>query len=174
MRLLTSISIAVAVSAAAEQRVQFNRDIRPILSDNCLKCHGPDKNTRKAKLRLDLAEEAYRTRDDITPIVPGKPSDSEVVQRILATDPDDLMPPPKTGKQLTTEQKRLIEAWIAQGAKYEGHWAFTPPTRPALPSTDASWCRNPIDHFIKARLDSEELTPAPEAGRRTLIRRVSF
>ena len=172
---LIYILIAVATaSAAAEQQVQFNRDIRPILSDNCFKCHGPDKNVRKAKLRLDVAEEAYRTREEITPIVPGKPSDSEVVRRILASDPDDLMPPPKTGKRLTTEQKRLIEAWVAQGAKYEGHWAFTGPTRPALPSADADWCRNPIDHFIKARLDAEKLAPAPEADRRTLIRRVTL
>ena len=174
MRQLIYILFAAAASAAAEPQVQFNRDIRPILSDNCLKCHGPDKNTRKAKLRLDLAEEAYRTRDEITPIVPGKPSDSEVVRRILASDPDDLMPPPKTGKQLTAEQKRLIEAWVAQGAKYEGHWAFTPPKRPALPNADAGWRRNPIDHFIKVRLDSEKLAPAPEADRRTLIRRVTL
>jgi hypothetical protein len=173
MRLLISILLATAITAVGQQ-VQFNRDIRPILSDNCFKCHGPDRNMRKAKLRLDLAEEAYRAREDTTPIVPGKPSDSEVVRRILATDPDDLMPPPKTGKQLTPEQKRLIETWVAQGAKYEGHWAFTPPTRPPLPSADPEWCRNPIDHFIRARLDSEKLAPSPEADRRTLIRRVSL
>ena len=172
---LTSILIAaVTLSRAAEPQVQFNRDIRPILSDNCFKCHGPDKNVRKAKLRLDLSEEAYRTRDEITPIVPGKPSDSEVVRRILTTDPDDLMPPPKSGKRLTSEQKRLIEAWVAQGAKYEGHWAFTAPTRPGLPSVNGDWCRNPIDHFIKTRLHAEKLAPAPEADRRTLIRRVTL
>jgi len=174
MRLLGSILIAAALTAAAEPQVNFNRDVRPILSDNCFKCHGPDRNTRKAKLRLDLAEEAYRAREDRTPLVPGKPSESEVVRRIFATDPDDLMPPPKTGKQLTAQQKRLIEAWISQGAKYEGHWAFTPPVRPELPVVDASWCRNPIDHFIKGRLDSEKLAPAPEADRRTLIRRVTL
>src|SRR5688572_22155360 len=175
MRRLIYILFAAAASVAtAEQQVQFNRDIRPILSDTCFKCHGPDKNVRKAKLRLDLSEEAYRTRGEIKPIVPGKPGESEVVRRILASDPDDLMPPPKTGKRLTTEQKRLIEAWVAQGAKYEGHWAFTPPSRPAVPTANQDWCRNPIDHFIKARLDTEKVAPAPEADRRTLIRRVTL
>ncbi len=163
--------------------ILFNRDIRPILSDNCYACHGPDKNTRKAGLRLDTPEGAYAEYDGGRAIVPGKPESSVVMERILTKDEDDMMPPPESPKRLTPQQVELIRKWIAQGAKYEGHWAFTPPQRPAVPVVHGSTINdqggkgvipNPIDAFIRARLQKEGLSPSAPADRRTLIRRLSL
>lgn len=155
--------------------ISFNRNIRPILSDTCFPCHGPDKNTRRANLRLDLREHAIEDRDGFKVIVPGQPFESELVKRINHTDPGERMPPPDSGRSLTVADRRLLADWIAGGAAYEAHWAFIPPTRPRLPSvTHAGWPANPIDHFILARLESEGLTPAPPAGPERLIRRLSF
>src|SRR5215468_10465018 len=124
----------------------YNRDIRPILSENCFPCHGADSASRKANLRLDRFEEAILPRKDSQPaIVPGKPEASELVRRITATDPDDIMPPAKTHKVLITEQKDLLRRWIAAGAKYQPHWSLIPPKRPALPEVkNRRWVRNPI------------------------------
>ena len=154
----------------------YNRDIRPILSENCFPCHGADSAARKANLRLDRFEDAILPRKDSQPaIVPGKPQDSALVSRITATDPDDIMPPTKTHKFLTAEQKELLKQWIASGAKYQPHWSLIAPTRPKLPEVqNRRWVRNPIDAFIIARLEKEGLSPAPEADRRTLARRVSL
>src|SRR5439155_11430091 len=130
--------------------IDFARQIRPILSDNCFACHGPDDSQRKAKLRLD-------TKDGITKelrsggfaVVPGKPQDSELFQRITSHDPDERMPPAKTNKKITPQQAELIKQWIAEGAKWSEHWAFVTPTRPALPPVkDRAWAKNAIDHFI--------------------------
>ncbi len=157
--------------------VSFNRDIRPIFSDTCFRCHGPDRNARKAGLRLDVREEALRkTKSGVIPIVPGKPEDSEIVRRIFATESYEVMPPPDAHKVLTAQQKELIKRWVAEGAKYEGHWAYQAIRRPSVPELAAgkSTVRNPIDAFIQVRLAKESLTPAPEADRRTLIRRVSL
>ena len=155
--------------------VRFNRDVRPIFSENCYACHGPDKNARKAKLRLDSPEDPFADHEGTIPIIPGKPDESELWTRISSADPEEVMPPPKPGKKLTPQQIQTLREWIAQGARYEGHWAFSPPARPALPENkNVSWCRNPIDNFILARLEKEALTPSPEADRRTLIRRVCF
>ncbi|KAB2644411.1 MAG: DUF1553 domain-containing protein [Verrucomicrobia bacterium] len=165
-------AFGVADSAAAARDIQFNRDIRPILSDNCFACHGPDKEARKAKLRLDTQEGAYAKQDDVTAVAPGHPEKSEAVARIESTDPEEVMPPPKSGKQLTARQKQLLKEWIAQGAKYDGHWAYRPPTRGELPTAAGS--THPIDAFILDRLRKESLAPAPEADRRTLLRRVSL
>lgn len=186
-RVLTLLAVATALALALPQRISraaeapvstaihFNHDIRPILSENCLLCHGPDHTGRKADLRLDQAENAYAAHDTGTPIVPGKVDRSEVIKRITSSDPDEHMPPPKSGKKLSPKQIELIRQWIAQGAKYEKHWAFIPPTRPELPAvSDAKWCRNPIDRFVLARLESEGLKPSPEADRATLIRRLYF
>src|SRR4051812_22822179 len=163
------------VLAAVTNVPTFNRDIRPIFADNCYACHGPDKNTRKAKLRLDNAEGAYAEKDGSFPIVPGKANESEVIRHITSTDPDELMPPPKTGKKLTAQQIDTIRRWIEGGAKYERHWAYIMPQRPPLPAVNqANWPSNPIDNFILARLEKEGLSPSPDADRRTQIRRLSF
>jgi hypothetical protein len=156
--------------------IGYNSDIRPILSENCFPCHGADSAARKANLRLDRFEDAILPRKDSQPaIVPGNPKDSALVSRITATDPDDIMPPTKTHKVLTAQQKELLKQWIASGAKYQPHWSFIAPTSAKLPQVqNRRWVRNPIDAFILARLEKEGLTPAPEADRRTLARRVSL
>jgi hypothetical protein len=157
--------------ARMTERVAFNRDIRPILSDNCFACHGPDKNKRIAGFRLDVREEALGRGV----IVPGKPEKSSLIARVLASG-DQVMPPPSFHKTLTPEQKTLLKRWVAQGAQYEGHWAYQPPQRPAVPKlTDPRYgVRNPIDALVRARLQSKGLLPSPEADRRTLIRRLYF
>jgi hypothetical protein len=158
-------------SSAAEAKPQYNRDIRPILAENCFACHGPDKMSRKAGLRLDIRAKAV----DSGAIVPGKPDESALVERIFSTDRRDMMPPPKSLKKLNPEQKKLLRAWIASGAEYQAHWSFIPPTRPELPAVkNTSWVRNGIDRFILAALEKRGLTPAPEADRRTLARRAAL
>jgi hypothetical protein len=156
---------------AALPEIRYNRDIRPVLSDNCFLCHGPDKNHRKAKLRLDERDNAIAKGA----IVPGKPDESELVRRLYTTNADDVMPPPDTHKTVTAAQKELFKQWIAQGAKFEPHWAFITPTRPDAPKvSDKKWVRNPVDAFIVAQLDAKKITPSAEAGRRTLLRRLSL
>ena len=154
--------------------VDFNRDIRPILSDNCFACHGPDEQKRKGNLRLDLRDAAIKpAKSGAVALVPGQPDQSELVKRITSADPDERMPPPDSKKHLKPEQIELLKRWVAQGGDYKQHWAFVAPTRPELPSvTDAKWVRNPIDHFILARLEREGLTPSPEADKVTLLRRL--
>ncbi|MCP5526973.1 MAG: PSD1 domain-containing protein [Verrucomicrobiales bacterium] len=166
--------LATAWSEAAD-RVRFNRDIRPILSDNCFACHGPDAATRKARLRLDTREGLFADLSGDAVVAPGRPAASLVFQRVSTEDADDLMPPPKSGKILTPAQRETIRTWIEQGAKWEGHWAYLPLERPALPPvTNADWGHNPIDRFILAKIEQEGFAPAAEADRRTLIRRLSF
>ena len=183
--LLVVVAVMLTVVAVWSNRqasaqigsVSFNRDIRPIFSDTCFRCHGPDKNSRKAGLRLDVREDAMKkSRSGVTPIVPGKPDESEIVRRIFSTDKSELMPPEEAHKILTAGQKELIRRWVAEGAKYEGHWAYQPIARSVVPEiqNSKSTIRNPLDAFIQARLAKENLTPAPEADRRTLIRRVSL
>ncbi|PYV07713.1 MAG: hypothetical protein DMG07_27815, partial [Acidobacteria bacterium] len=153
----------------------FNRDIFPVLSNNCFQCHGPDKTTRMADLRLDVPEVALADRGGRFAVVPGRPERSELVRRITAADPAERMPPEKTGKRLTARQISLLKQWIAEGAAWEKHWAFVPPKRSSPPSVSAGgWPRNGIDHFILARLDSEGMKPSPEADRVSLIRRVTL
>ena len=187
MRSFVSLSLVVTVLfasgntrgeskiASIPNTIQFNRDIRTILSDNCFQCHGPDKDKRKAKLRLDTREGLLGEIDGRHTVLPGKPDQSELYRRITATDPDDRMPQSKSGKTLSKSQIELIKRWIEQGAPWQGHWAYLAPTRPALPSVKKqSWPKNPIDDFILARLDKEGLRPSSEADKRTLIRRLSF
>jgi len=169
LRLFAACVLFVSLVSAAS--VSFNRDIRPILSDACFACHGPDKNMRMAGLRLDLREEAVKpNRRGVAPIVPGDPERSAMVQRIFATDARRIMPPPHAHKELTATQKETIRRWVAEGAPYEGHWAYEPVRRPAAPP-DAP---HPVDAFVRARLAKEGLRPSPEADRRTLIRRVTL
>ena len=151
--------------------VDFNRDIRPILSENCFHCHGQDSNKRKAGLRLDERTAAI----EAGAIVPKDPAGSELVKRIHSTDPKTLMPPAKSNRRLTAEQKKLLEQWIRDGAPYAKHWAFVAPQRPTAPAVKRiDWVRTPIDAFVLATLEREGLSPSPEADRPTLIRRLSI
>src|SRR5262245_32111142 len=156
----------------AGDRLQYNRDIRPIFSDNCFSCHGPDANKRKGRLRLDVRASAL----DRHAFVPGRPEQSTLIERINSDDPDQFMPPPGSHKTLTRQQKQILQRWISEGAEYQPHWAFVPPVRMPPPPTQQAGgvIRNPIDRFIQARLAREGLTPAPEAPRDTLIRRVTL
>ncbi len=153
--------VAVGLVAGAEPAVDFNRDVRPILSDNCFKCHGPDENERKAELRLDRRDSAIGQEV----ILPGKSSESELIRRITAKDPTHRMPPPSTGKQLSQAQIETLRRWIDEGAVYARHWAFVPPKRPAGAS---------IDDFIRQRLRAAGLSMSPEASRERLIRRLTL
>jgi mono/diheme cytochrome c family protein len=151
--------------------IEYNRDIRPILAENCFACHGPDSAARKADLRIDQRDAAV----ELKAIVPGKPDESEMIRRIITDDERDVMPPKKSNKKLKPEQKELLKKWIATGAEYQAHWSFLTPTRPAVPQVkDKSWVRNPIDNFVLARLEAAGLKPAPEADRRTLARRLAL
>ena len=153
-------------------KLEFNRDVRPILSDKCFACHGFDAKTRKAGLRLDTEEGAYSLKDGVQAIKPGALQESEVWHRITHDDEDELMPPPESNKSLTEGEKEVLKRWIEEGGKYQTHWAFVPPKKRAPPVV--SGARNPIDQFIGARLEEEELSFSPEADRRTLIRRVTL
>jgi hypothetical protein len=163
-------------SAAATEPLSYNRDILPILSNNCFACHGPDAPARKAGLRLDQESAAKQALPSGTiAIVPGDTSTSVLLQRINSAEPGDLMPPPESAKSLTAAQKETLARWISEGAAWQAHWAFIPPAEVAPPTvTNAAWPRNPIDNFILARLESEGVGPAPEADRNTLIRRVTL
>ena len=174
--LALALPIFAATARGAADKVDFNYDIRPIISSKCFHCHGPDEKARKAKLRLDLREEAIAERDGIRAIVPGDPEASDAMVRILSKDKDEVMPPPKEGHAITANEAALVRRWIEQGAEYKPHWAFQKPVRPAvpaLPSPNAD-LGNPIDAFIRARLAKSSLTPSPEADPATLIRRVSL
>ncbi len=162
----------VSISTSrADDAIGYNRQVRPILADNCFACHGPDSASRKADLRLDKRDAAV----EVGAIVPGKPAESALVERITSDDESMQMPPAETHKKLTPEQKVLLAKWIAAGAEYEPHWSLIPPTRPAVPPVqNKAWPRNPIDEFVLAKLEAAGLTPAPEADRRTLARRLSL
>jgi hypothetical protein len=159
---------------SAPSEVDFNRDIRPILSNRCFKCHGPD--LKKAGLDFQSRETAYkRLKSGNYAIVPGKSTESELIQRVSSPDEDMRMPPKDKGERLTTAQVAKLRAWIDQGAKWEEHWAYVKPRRAPLPEVHRkSWVRNGIDNFVLARLEREGLTPSPEADQATLIRRVSL
>lgn len=161
---------------AAPARVDFNRDIRPLMGDTCFRCHGFDEKARKAKLRLDLRSEALKPASSgAIPIVPGQPEESEIIRRLFSKDADDRMPPESVHQPLSAAQKELVRRWIAEGAEYRDHWAYLPPQSVSPPRVRQSrWPRNPVDHFILARLEATKVTPAPEADKTTLIRRVSL
>jgi Protein of unknown function (DUF1553)/Protein of unknown function (DUF1549)/Planctomycete cytochrome C len=166
-------AIAVILSQCAVGQVQFNRDIRPIMSDTCFRCHGPDARARMAGMRLDIREEALKkTASGVTPIVPGSPDQSAVITRIFADSPAKVMPPAYLHKELTAAQKQTIREWVAQGAVYQKHWSYEPVKRPPVPVIPDA--KNPIDAFIKERLAREGLAASPEADRRTLLRRVTL
>jgi hypothetical protein len=181
MRAIWTVSLVYLAGAAraadgpVPERIEFNRDVRPILSDNCFRCHGPDKNHREADLRLDLAEGYTGTADHPGVIEPREPAKSKLFARITSTDPDELMPPRDSGKSLTARDIAILKKWIEQGASYQGHWAFIPPQRPDLPTVkNAAVAPTAIDRFIVARLEAAGLTPNGEADRVTLCRRLYF
>ncbi|MEE2639036.1 MAG: PSD1 and planctomycete cytochrome C domain-containing protein [Planctomycetota bacterium] len=164
--------LLLSLRSTAEDRIQFNRDIRPILSDRCFQCHGPDEKKREADLRLDLEAEAKRDLGGYRAISTNSPGDSQLLERIFSTDPDEKMPPPHSAKSLSAPEKKLLKQWIEQGAPFEKHWAFQRPRKPKLPSRESSWVRNEIDHFILERLNRHGFSPSPQADRRTLLRRL--
>jgi hypothetical protein len=172
---LSACAITCCAGETPSDKVQFNRDIRPIFADTCFKCHGFDKSGRKGDLRLDLPEEAIQPHKKGTPIVPGHPELSEAFQRLVSTDPDRQMPPPDSKLSLTSQQKALIKRWIAQGAVYQPHWAFVPVQRPTVPQVqDVRAVQNPIDAFVMEKLEKQGLSTSPPADRRVLIRRVTL
>ena len=161
--------------APLPDKIEFNRDIRPILTENCYSCHGPDASQRKAELRLDTKDGLFNALKDIHPVIPQHPETSEIYRRITNDNADERMPEPKSGRRLAPRQIALIKKWIEQGAPWQGHWAFTAPIRPALPSmADEKWPRNSIDRFVLGRLEADGLKPSPEADKSTLIRRVTL
>jgi mono/diheme cytochrome c family protein len=158
-------------AAAQPSKVQFNRDIRPILSDNCFACHGPDKNKRQANLRLDDRSGALASRA----VVPGRPQESTLIQRIFSDAPQLRMPPNSSHKTLSDAQKSLLKRWIVEGAPYQPHWAYIVPKRPPVPNAAKQYTvHNPVDNFIAAKLMEKNILPSPQADRRTLLRRVSL
>jgi len=172
---LILVALPALAAEPAQKPVDFDREIRPILSDNCFACHGPDEKQRMAKLRLDTKDGVFSDRGGYQILVPGKSSDSKLYQRISATDKAKRMPPPYADRTLNEKQIELIRRWIDEGAKWEMHWSYVPPQRPELPQVQYTrWPRNLIDNFILARLESEGLKPSPETDKTTLIRRVTF
>lgn len=175
--LIASVVLTIiAFSGAAESAsLSYNRDIRPIFSETCFKCHGPDEEAREGELRLDIREEAMRNLGGYFAIDPGNAEESEVVLRIFSDDPEERMPPPESGIVLKAEEREILERWIDEGAEYETHWAYLAPVRPELPQVEGEeWVRNPIDRFILARLEAAGLKPAPEADPVRLLRRLHF
>ncbi len=169
--LLCVLCVCVVSPSARSAGPEYNRDIRPILAENCFACHGPDSAARKAGLRLDIRDEAVKAGA----IVPGNPDSSALIERINSSDPKEQMPPRKSLKKLTPAQKQTLKQWVAGGAEYQLHWSFLAARRPALPQVkNKAWARNAIDHFILAELEKKGLQPAPEADRRTLARRLSL
>jgi hypothetical protein len=166
------VCAAIRLTASAgDLQLEYNRDVRPILADNCFACHGPDSAARQADLRLDRRATAV----DMGAIVPGEPEESELLRRIRSEDSAERMPPPETKKQLTIQQQQTLEQWIASGAEYQPHWSLITPVRPDLPDVGkADWARNALDQFILARLEAAGLTPAPPADPWTVVRRVSL
>jgi hypothetical protein len=161
--------------ALAEQKLDFNRDIRPILAENCFQCHGFDEKARQAELRLDVAESALADRDGVPAIVPGNPEESELWRRITSDDDAEKMPPPDSHRTLKPEQIDTLKRWIEEGAVYAKHWSFIPPAKAAIPRvSDDSWARNEIDFFILAKLDAVGLQPSAAADGHTLARRLSL
>ena len=164
---------AVALTADAWAKVDFTREVRPILSETCFQCHGPDKKKRKAKLRLDLPEGAAADLGGYQAVVPGKPGESELVARITTKDEDDHMPPQKSGKKLDPKQIEILKQWIAEGGEYEAHWAYRPIEKSAPPKVEkTNFVRNEIDLFVWADAQAAGFKPSPAADPITLVRRL--
>lgn len=171
----TALVVVVFEVRAADPTVSFSREILPILSDACFQCHGPDEKARKASLRLDTKEGVFRVKDGRASVVPKKPGESEIYRRLITTDPDDVMPPPKSNRKLTPVQVETIRLWIDQGAPWGEHWAFESIRRPVIPSSSSGETSvHPIDVLVRERLRGQGLSPAPAAPPATLVRRASL
>jgi hypothetical protein len=179
---LSAFSAVAAPGLGADAPLSFERDIQPILSENCYHCHGPDAEARKARLRFDQRDSALApAKSGAIAIAPGKPDESELIARIFSDDPDEVMPSPESHRTLTLAQKNLLKRWIAEGATWNEHWAFSPPQRAPIPAPDAPPSTlsaqlpvHPVDAFIRDRLAQEKIPPAPAAGRAALLRRVTL
>ena len=166
---VVAIVIAVSSNVGADEQLEYNRDVRPILADHCFACHGADSAARKADLRIDQREAAI----DFGVLVPGNADESELISRVYADDPDLLMPPPETKKALIAEQKDILKRWVEAGAEYQPHWSLIAPQRPELPSVqNTEWVKNAVDAFVLAKLEEAGLAPAPEEEPRALFRRL--
>ena len=155
--------------------MDFTNDVRPILSEYCFHCHGPDKSTREADLRLDLSKGAMKDLGGYSAVVPGKPEDSELVFRLHSDDKDELMPPPETGKRLNDKQKKILEEWIKQGAEYKEHWSFLPISKPNVPANvSKSKSSHPIDRFLAQKIENEPFQFSQQTNKTTLLRRLYF
>ncbi|MFM9166982.1 MAG: DUF1553 domain-containing protein [Verrucomicrobiota bacterium] len=175
MRTLAVILLISHAAGAQAGTVSYNRDVRPILSENCFHCHGQDPKHREADLRLDERDSAVAVSDGSAAIFPGDPTRSAIIQRMLSKDPDEVMPPPKSHRSVTPAQVEVIRRWIAEGAEYERHWSFVPPKRAEAPKVnDGRWARTAFDRFVLARLEREGLRPSPEAAPAAWLRRVSL
>ena len=170
LTLIGCLSLNHAVAAD----VDFNRDVRPLLSDACFACHGPDAGPRQADLRLDQKEGLFRTIDGVTVVDARSTDNSELLKRITSTDPDRMMPPPDSGKTLTEDQKQIITRWVEGGASWKGHWSFIPPVRPDVPKTKVSATANNIDRFLQETLNRKEIQALGPTDGTTLARRLSF
>jgi hypothetical protein len=176
-RLMGLLLVFMTADIVRAADVDFARDVLPILSENCFHCHGPDEGARKAGLRLDTKEGAFKTKRERTMIVPGKSAESEVIARVSSTDADAVMPPPDSNRKLTAKQIATLKQWVDEGAKWGQHWAYVPlPVKVAVPKVPGSKFQVPseIDSFILSRLEKERLAPAPEATKATWLRRVTF
>ncbi len=172
--LLFTLTFALLFAAAAEE-VDFGRDVRPILSDKCFKCHGPDAKNQKSDFRIDTLEQATADLGNYSGVVPGSLKESEVHWRLHSDDDDDLMPPPKSKMPLTKKEIAIIDQWIEEGAKFQEHWAFEPVAEKIpVPVTDSEWVRNEIDQFVLSRLNKKKFSPSTETSREKWLRRVSF
>ncbi|MEM9481941.1 MAG: DUF1549 domain-containing protein [Verrucomicrobiota bacterium] len=168
--------MGIASSAGADgDKIRFNDHIRPLLSENCFHCHGPDPASRKADMRFDQEDGLFGGRADGAAVLKGNPDASPLFQRMITDDPDEIMPPPESHKQLKPEEIEMVRKWIEQGAEWEDHWSFVRPKRPEIPNvSEDRWTRNPIDPFVFSRLEQEGLAPEKRANPRTLARRISL
>ena len=162
--------------ARLPDQIDYNFHVKPILSDRCFACHGPDAQKREAELRLDIAKNAYAAlaSGEGKAIIPGNVGHSQLTRRVLSDDPEMMMPPPESNLSITDKERAILIKWIEQGAEYKSHWAFTKPELPSVPNNGSGWAKNEIDHFIAKNLDHQGIEPAPEAHREQLIRRLFF
>lgn len=175
MRRFPIYLLTIIPTFAATEKIDFTTQIQPILSENCYACHGPDESKVEGGLRLDVQEKALKGGDSGKAIVPGNANASSIMERIMHTDPKEVMPPPEKKKRLSPEKVQLIRDWINQGAKWGTHWAFQAPKRPPVPQVkNKAWVKNAIDAFVMARLEKEKLSPAPMTQPATLLRRLSL